>query len=80
MAVSVGVDLHKGQFTVYWRSHDGLLERSDRFLTNEQGMTCFEAVLLKLIGSGESVKVGVGRPGTRGISNAVLRMSGCQWW
>lgn len=57
--MSVGVDLHKGQFTVYWRSRDGLLERSDRFLTNERGMTRFEAALLKLIGSGESVKVGV---------------------
>lgn len=37
MQVSVGVDLHKGQFTVYWRLCEGLLGRLERVRTTEPG-------------------------------------------
>lgn len=59
MAVSVGVDLHKGQFTVYWRGREGLVGRFDRYLTSEGDLGRFEATVLEIKRSGEPVKVAV---------------------
>ncbi len=37
MRMSVGVDLHKSQFTVYWRSDDGITGRDERYPTTNDG-------------------------------------------
>jgi transposase len=59
MAVSVGVDLHKGQFTVYWRGEGGAVGQFERYLTSEGELARFEARLVALRESGESVRVAV---------------------
>lgn len=41
MQMSIGVDLHKGQFTVYWKSEDGMNDRWAKYLTNDTGYQSF---------------------------------------
>lgn len=59
MRMSVGVDLHKGQFTVCWRGEDGSVERSNRYPTKETGYGCFEAQLSHYMEKGYEVRVAV---------------------
>jgi transposase len=59
MRVSVGVDLHKGQFTVYWRGEDGSLGKSSRYPTNQPGYGCFEGQLREYLERGHEVRVAV---------------------
>lgn len=59
MRVSVGVDLHKGQFTVYWRACEGPLGRFERYRTTELEYQCFEGKLKKLMEKGHEVRVAV---------------------
>jgi transposase len=59
MDVSVGVDLHKGQFTVYWRMGGDPLGRYERLKTNEVGYRWFEGQLKRLRQEGQEVRVGV---------------------
>jgi transposase len=59
MRVSVGVDLHNGQFTVYWREYEGALGRFERFWTNELGYRWFEGQLKRLLEEGQEVRVAV---------------------
>lgn len=59
MRMSVGVDLHKGQFTVYWLSEDRKVGEFDRYGTNEQGYEEFEGRLLEYEEEGYEVEVAV---------------------
>lgn len=59
MRVSVGVDLHKGQFTVYWRGEEGSSGRFERYRTTELEYQCFEGKLRKLMEKGHEVRVAV---------------------
>ena len=59
MKMSVGVDLHKGQFTVYWRAEDGSVGKSSRYPTKERGYGCFEGQLREYLERGHEVKVAV---------------------
>jgi hypothetical protein len=59
MRVSVDADLHKGQFTVYWRAREGPLGRFERCRTNELGHRWFEGQLKKLLVAGHEVRVAV---------------------
>jgi transposase len=59
MGVSVGVDLHKGQFTVYWRMAGDVPGRFERCRTNEAGYRWFEGQLQRLREQGQEVRVAV---------------------
>jgi len=59
MGVSVGVDLHKGQFTVFWRRPGEELGRFERFRTNEAGYRWFEGQLMRLREQGQEVRMAV---------------------
>lgn len=59
MRMSVGVDLHKSQFTVYWRSDDGVGGKSERYGTDDAGYRSFEAALLRVAAQGVAVEVAV---------------------
>jgi len=59
MKMSVGVDLHKGQFTVYWRSEDGIYGRWERYQTNESGYNQFTKALERIVENGYEVQVAV---------------------
>ncbi len=73
MRMSVGVDLHKKQFTVYWRV-EGQPERGEfsRYLTNEAGYGEFEQKLRVVESVADSVRVAVESTGnTRYFKNRV---------
>jgi transposase len=73
MRMSVGVDLHKKQFTVYWRV-EGERERGEyeRYLTNEEGYRQFEQKLRTVASVAEAVSVAVESTGnTRYFKNRV---------
>jgi transposase len=71
--MSVGVDLHKAQFTVFWRVA-GESERGEfgRYATDERGYREFEQKLLAVKSLAESVTVAVESTGnTRYFKNRV---------
>ena len=73
MRMSVGVDLHKKQFTVFWRV-EGQPERGEynRYLTNEDGYDEFEQKLRAIASLSESISVAVESTGnTRYFKNRV---------
>ena len=73
MRVSVGVDLHKKQFTVYWRV-EGKSERGEygRYTTDERGYDEFEQKLRAVKSVSEAVTVAVESTGnTRYFRNRV---------
>ena len=75
MRVSVGVDLHKGQFTVYWMSEDRSLGSFERYGTNAAGFGKFEGELSQHLEAGRSVEVAVESTGnTRYFKNRVERV------
>lgn len=75
MRMSVGVDLHKGQFTVYWRSEDGIGDRWQRYLTNAAGYRQFEQQLQTVRQAGSELQVAVESTGnTRYFKNRVERL------
>ena len=75
MRVSVGVDLHKGQFTVYWMSEDRSVGRFERYGTYESGFEKFERELRMYVGAGHRVEVAVESTGnTRYFKNRVERV------
>lgn len=49
MRMSVGVDLHNSQFTVYWRSDDGVTGRHERYATSDDGYRRFEMALQSVV-------------------------------
>ena len=59
MRVNVGVDLHKGQFTVYWRGEDGSSGRFERYRTTELEYQFFDGKLKQLMDEGHEVRVAV---------------------
>ena len=59
MKVSVGVDLHKGQFTVYWLSDDRSIEECERYWTDVEGYEKFEGRLKEYVEAGSEVEVAV---------------------
>lgn len=59
MRMSVGVDLHKSQFTVYWRSDDGSMGKHERYATTEEGYQRFETAVRSVIASGRPVAIAV---------------------
>ena len=59
MGTSVGVDLHKGQFTVYWRNGETGGGTFGRYGTNDSGYREFESEVLRLVGKKEEVRVAV---------------------
>lgn len=74
MRVSVGVDLHKGQFTVYWLSEDRSVGEFELYRTNGLGYGLFEERLRKYLEAGDEVVVGVESTGnTRYFKNRVER-------
>lgn len=74
MRMSVGVDLHKSQFTVYWRSDDGITGRHERYPTTDDGFRRFEGALQSVIETGTPVEVAVESTGnTRYFKQRVER-------
>lgn len=59
MRVSVGVDLHKGQFTVYWRGEEKGAGFFKRYGTSELGYGEFEQHLKMVVEDGQEVRVAV---------------------
>lgn len=59
MRMSVGVDLHKGQFTVFWRSDDGMVREWQRYRTVASGYEAFEQQLGNCLGRGYELHVAV---------------------
>lgn len=59
MKMSIGVDLHKTQFTVYWRPEKSSEGRFGRFPTHEAGYEAFEHQVLEAIHKGYMVSVAV---------------------
>jgi len=75
MRMSVGVDLHKKQFTVYWRTEGETEGRYGRFLTNEGDYEQFEGELRLLVDRGYQVSVAVESTGNaRYFKNRVERL------
>ena len=75
MRVGVGIDLHKGQFTVYWKSEDGSVGRFARYVTCASGFEKFERELRMYVGAGHQVEVAVESTGnTRYFKNRVERV------
>ena len=64
MQMSVGVDLHKGQFTVYWLSEERLESRFERYGTNATGYKRFEDRLKRHKQDGYRVRVAVEASGS----------------
>ena len=75
MRVSVGVDLHKGQFTVYWSKEGDAGGRNARYGTDELGYRQFEKELKASAARGYEVTVAVESTGnTRYFKNRVERL------
>ena len=75
MQMSVGVDLHKGQFTVYWMSEDRSESRFDRYETHAAGYERFEDRLRLYSGNGYLVRVAVeASGGVRYFKNRIERV------
>ena len=72
MRMSVGVDLHKGQFTAHWRSEDGIGGGTRRYATSDSGYRAFEKQLCAARDAGAELKVAVESTGnTRYFKNRV---------
>lgn len=75
MQISVGVDLHKGQFTVYWLSEERRESRFERYVTNAAGYKGFENRLRMYVENGYLVRVAVEATGNaRYFKNRVERV------
>ena len=75
MRMSVGVDLHKGQFTVYWRKENESGGRNARYGTTDHGYGQFEGELEAMTGLGYGVTVAVESTGnTRYFKNRVEKL------
>ena len=75
MQMSVGVDLHKGQFTVYWLSEERRESRFERYVTNAAGYKGFENRLRMYLENGYLVRVAVEATGNaRYFKNRVERV------
>jgi len=71
MNINIGVDLHKTQFTVYYRSGTGYYRE---YATNEQGYRSFLMNINRLREIGDTVRVGVESTGnTRYFKNYLER-------
>ena len=74
MKMSIGVDLHKTQFTVYYLSEDRKFCESATFPTTAQGYETFIGKVSKLIDKGYEVTAAVESTGnTRYFRNQLLR-------
>jgi len=75
MRLSVGVDLHKKQFTVYWRIEGREDGRNGRYVTDERGYGQFEKELEVFVGRGYEVTVAVESTGnTRYFKNRIEKL------
>jgi transposase len=75
MQMSVGVDLHKGQFTVYWLSEERGESQFERYATDESGYERFEKRLRLHSENGYVVRVAVEATGSaRYFKNRVERV------
>lgn len=75
MKLSVGVDLHKGQFTVYWRSESQEIREWEKYPTTEQSYERFERKLTSACEAGYEVSVAVESTGnTRYFKNRIERI------
>jgi transposase len=59
MKMSIGVDLHKSQFTVYWKPEGSEDGRFARYPTHETGYGAFEHQVLEAINRGHQVSLAV---------------------
>lgn len=59
MKMSIGVDLHKSQFTVYWKPEATADGRFGRFQTNEAGYNAFERQVSEEVDRGHQVSLAV---------------------
>ena len=74
MRLSVGVDLHKGQFTAYWMSEDRSVGGFEIYGTHGAGFERFEGQLCRHVEEGHRVEVAVESTGnTRYFKNRVER-------
>jgi len=75
MRLSVGVDLHKSQFTVYWRIEGRSEGRFEKYKTDDDGYQRFERELTEAVGRGHAVKAAVESTGnTRYFKNRIERV------
>lgn len=73
--VNVGVDLHKGQFTVYWLSDGEEKGKFEKYLTNPAGYGEFERKLTEAGEAGCEVRVAVETTGSaRYFKNRIERL------
>nr|WP_219812081.1 transposase [Alkalispirochaeta sphaeroplastigenens] len=71
--VNVGIDLHKSQFTVFWRQDNGN-DVFERYATSEDGYRRFEVALKAVQDRGEAVRAAVESTGnTRYFKNRIER-------
>jgi transposase len=59
MKLCVGVDLHKGQFTVYWRSEDVIEGRWEKYSTGEKELDVFVGKLKAVKEAGHECELAV---------------------
>lgn len=72
--VDVGVDLHKGQFTVYWLREGEEKGKFERYLTDGEGYEVFEGKLKAAAEAGSEVRVAVETTGSaRYFKNRIER-------
>lgn len=72
MKLSVGVDLHKGQFTVYWRSESQQIRGWEKYPTVDRSYERFERKLTLYSEGGYEVRVAVESTGnTRYFKNRI---------
>lgn len=76
MKMSIGVDLHKTQFTVDFLSEDRTFLEASTYLTNEKGYDCFLKKTEQLVGLGYEVGVAVEATGNARYFRNKLLSSG----
>jgi transposase len=78
MKLSVGVDLHKGQFTVYWLSGDRSVGEFERYGTKAAGYEEFEGRLREYVKAGCEVEVAVESTGNTRYFKARVERAGAE--
>jgi len=78
MKLNVGVDLHKSQFTVYWKLEKSKEGKFARFATTESGYGAFEHQVLKAVNQGIEVAIAVETTGNARYFRARMERIGAR--
>ncbi len=78
MRLSIGVDLHKSQFTVYWKPEKSSEGKFARFSTTEAGYGAFEHQVLSAISQGIDVAMAVETTGNARYFRARMQRLGAR--